>query len=116
METIFTNTENSKTNEPHRFKLTLADKLNLKDPNKNMALTNLSIYYTEKNNNVYIMTINLKYLLQLGMMNLIFPDGSYSISDIQDYFEYIIKKNETIANNPPVQIYVNKIKIGVFLN
>ena len=72
METIFTNTENSKTNEPHRFKLTLADKLNLKDPNKNMALTNLSIYYTEKNNNVYIMTINLKYLLQLGMMNLIY--------------------------------------------
>ena len=37
-------------------------------------------------------------------------DGSYSISDIQDYFEYIIKKHETIANNPSVQIYVNKIK------
>ena len=40
------NTENSKTNEPHRFKLDLADKLNLK---KNMALANLSIYYTWKN-------------------------------------------------------------------
>ena len=38
------------------------------------------------------------------------PDGSYSISDIQDYFEYIIKKYETIANNSPLQIYVNKIK------
>ena len=39
------------------------------------------------------------------------PDGSYSISDIQDYFVYIIKKNdETIADNPPVQIYVGKIK------
>ena len=38
------------------------------------------------------------------------PDGSYSVSDIQDYFEYIIKKHETIADNPPVQIYVNKIK------
>ena len=38
------------------------------------------------------------------------PDGSYSISDIQDYFEYIIKKHETIANNPPIQIYTNKIK------
>ena len=45
MEKIFTNTENSKTNEPHRFRLTLADKLNLKDPNKNMVLANLSIYY-----------------------------------------------------------------------
>ena len=43
------NTENSKTNEPLRFRLTLADKLNPKDPNKNMALTNLSIYYTWKN-------------------------------------------------------------------
>ena len=39
------NTENSRTNEPHRFRLTLADKLNLKDPSKNMTLTNLSIYY-----------------------------------------------------------------------
>ena len=37
-------------------------------------------------------------------------DGSYSVSDIQDYFEYIVKKHETIADNPPVQIYVNKMK------
>ena len=40
-------------------------------------------------------------------------DGSYSISDIQDYFEYIIKKHETIANNPLVKIYVNKIKNSI---
>ena len=40
------NTENSKTNEPHRFRLTLVDKLNLKDPTKSMALANLSIYWT----------------------------------------------------------------------
>ena len=38
------------------------------------------------------------------------PDGSYSVSDIQDYFEYIIKKHEAIADNSPVQICVNKIK------
>ena len=38
------------------------------------------------------------------------PDGSFSVSDVQDYFEYAIKKHETIADNPPVQIYVNKIK------
>ena len=43
------NTQNSKTNEPLRFKLDLTDKLNLKYPNKNMALSNLSIYYTWKN-------------------------------------------------------------------
>ena len=46
METILMNTENRKTNEPHRFRLTLVDKLNLKNPNKNIALRNLSIYYT----------------------------------------------------------------------
>ena len=45
METIFMNTENSKTNKSHIFRLTLADKINLKDPNKNVALANLSIYY-----------------------------------------------------------------------
>ena len=37
-------------------------------------------------------------------------DGSYSIADIQDYFEFIIKKHETLTENPPVQIYPNKIK------
>ena len=40
MKTIFMSTENSRTNEPHRFRLSLADKLNLKDPSKNMALAN----------------------------------------------------------------------------
>ena len=49
METIFMNSENIKTNESHRLKLDLADKLNLKNPKKNMALANLSIYYTWKN-------------------------------------------------------------------
>ena len=43
------NTGNRKTNEPQRFRLSLADKRNLKDPSKNMALANLSIYYTWKN-------------------------------------------------------------------
>ena len=48
METIFMNSKNSKTSEPHRFRLDLTDKLDLKDPKKNMALANLSIYYTWK--------------------------------------------------------------------
>ena len=38
------------------------------------------------------------------------PDGSYPIADIQDYFEFIIKKHETATENPPVQIYPNKTK------
>ena len=49
METVFMNTGNSKRNEPHQFKLDLADKLNLKNLNKNMSLANLSVYYTLKN-------------------------------------------------------------------
>ena len=49
MEIIFMNTKNSKTNEAHRFRLDLTYKLNLKNPEKNMALANLSIYYTWKN-------------------------------------------------------------------
>ena len=48
MKTIFMNTEKSKTNESHRFKLDLSDKFNLKNPKKNIALVNLSIYYTWK--------------------------------------------------------------------
>ena len=38
------------------------------------------------------------------------PDGYYSIEDIQDYFEFIIKKHETLTGNPPIEIYSNKIK------
>ena len=63
------NTENSKTNEPHRFRLSLSDILIFKNPNKNIALGNLSIYYTRKNQ--HITTINLKFLLQLRMILLI---------------------------------------------
>ena len=49
MEAIFLNSENSKTSEPHRFRLDLTDKSDLKDPKKKMALANLSLYYTWKN-------------------------------------------------------------------
>ena len=74
METIFMNTGNSNTNEPHRFRLTLPDKLNLKVPNKNIALDNLSIYYTWKCNKKSKSAYNkrkLKLQLQVGMINLI---------------------------------------------
>ena len=110
METIFMNTENSKINEPHRFRLDLTDKLNLKNPKKNMALVSLSIYYTWKN--IKSEYSNNKFKISAPTWNETFdlPDGSYSIDDIQDYFEFIIKKHETLTENPPVQIYPNKIK------
>ena len=101
METIFMNTKNSKTNEPHRFKLDLADKLNLKDPKKSMALANLSIYYTCKN--IKSECNNNKFKISAPTWNDTFdlPDGSYSITNIQDYFEFIIKKHVTIIQYNP---------------
>ena len=104
------NTLNSKTNEPSKFIYQFTDKLNLKNPNKNMALANLSIYYTWKN--IKSEYNSKKFRISAPTWNYTFdlPDESYSVSDIQDYFEYIIKKHEIIADNPPLQIYVNKIK------
>ena len=103
-------TEDSKTNEPNRFKLDLADKLNLKSLNKNIALVDLSIYYTWKN--IKTEYNNNKFTISAPTWNETFdlPDGSYTIDDIQDYFEFIIKKHEILIDNLPVQIYANKIK------
>ena len=94
MNTIFMNCKNSKTFGPHRLLLSLSDKINLKRSDKYVALSNLSMYYTWKNiekpykNNIFKIsapTWNKEFEL---------PDGSYSISDIQDYFEYILKNME----------------------
>ena len=110
METIFMNTENSKTDEPQRFTIDLIDKFNLKNPKKIMALANLSIHYTWKN--IKSEYNNNKFKVSAPTWNETFhlPDGSYSISDIQDYFEFIIKKHRTLTENPSIQIYPNKIK------
>ena len=104
------NTEISKTNEPHRFKLDLTNKLNLKNPNKKMALVNLSIYYTWKNIKSEYNNNKFKILAPTWNDTFDLPYGSYSFADIQDYFEFIIKKHETLTENPPIQIYPNKIK------
>ena len=90
--------------------LSLADKLNLNDTSKNMALANLTIYYTWKN--IKSACKNNKFKISAPTWNDKFglPDGSYSIADIQDYLEFIIKKHETLAKNTPVQICLNKIK------
>ena len=109
METFFMNTKNSKTNEPHRFKYDLIDKLDLKNPNKNMALASLSIYYTWKN--VKSICNNNKFKTSAPTWNDTFdlPDGSYNIPAIQNYIEYVIKKHKTIAETAPILIYANKI-------
>ena len=102
--------QNSKRSESHRFRLDLTDKLDLKDPKKNMALANLSIYYTWKN--IKSEYNNNKFKISDPTWNDTFdlPDDSYSITGVQDNFEFIMKKHETLTETPPVQIYLNKIK------
>ena len=86
--------------------------MNLKNPNKNIALANLSIYYAWKNIKPEYNKSKFKIRAPTWNDGFNLPNGSYSVSDIQDYFEYTIKKHEIIADtdNPPVQIYGNKIE------
>ena len=85
------NSENSKASDPHRLLLNLSDKINLKRSDKYVALSNLRIYYTWKN--IKKSYKNNKFKIPAPKWNEAFqiPDGSYSVSDIQDYFEYILK-------------------------
>ena len=111
-ETIFLNSKNSQTSKPHIFKLKFTDKLDLGRGENRIALSNLSIYYTSKNiKNSYN---NNKFKISAPTWNdkIELPDGSYSASDIQDYFEYIFKKHWENIDNPLVKIYVNKIENG----
>ena len=92
MDTIFMNSENSKNSEPHVLILKLTNKLDLRIGEKTIALSNLSIYYTWKN--IKSSYNNNKFKISALTWNDEFdlPGGSYSVSDVQDYFEYIFKK------------------------
>ena len=110
MNTTFMNLENSKTSKPHVLMLNLTDKLDLTMSEKIIALSNLSIYYTLKN--IKGSYNNNKFKISVPTQNNKFelPDASYSVSDIQDYFEYILKKLEKNIDKPSLQIFVNKIE------
>ena len=110
MDTIFMNSENSKTSKPHILKLKLTDKLDLRLDKKVIALSNLSIYYTW--NNIKGSHGNNKFKILAPTWNEEFtlPDGSYSVSGIQDYNEYIRKKHGENTDKPSIKIYVNKIE------
>ena len=109
METFFMKSKNSKTSQSYKFKYDLIDKLDLRNPNKNMALANLSIYYTWKNVKSTYNNIRFKKSAPTWNGTFDLPDESYNISEIQDYIEYIIKKHETIGENAPILIYTNTI-------
>ena len=110
MDTIFMNSENSKTSEYNVLVLKLTDRLDLRRDQKTVALSNLSIYYTWKN--VKSSYSNNKFEISAPTWSEEFelPDGSYSISDVQDYFEYILKKHTESVDNPSIRMYINRIE------
>ena len=110
MDAMFMNSENSKTYEPHVLMFKLTDKLDLRRGEKIIALSSFSIYYTWEN--IKSSYNNNKFKISAPTWNDKFelPDGSNSVSNIQDYFEYILKKHGENIDKPSVQIYVNKIK------
>ena len=110
MYTIFMNSENSRTPEDHVLVLKLTDKVDLRRGQKSVALSNLSIYYTWKNMASSYNNNKFKISAPTWSDEFELPDGSYLISDIQDYFEYIFKKQSENVDNSSIRIYVNKIE------
>ena len=110
MDTIFINPENSRTPKPHILILKLTNKLDLRIGKKVIALSNLSIYYTWKN--IKSSYNNNKFKISAPTWNdkIELPDGSYSVSNIQDYFEYNLENHGENIDKPSIKIYVNKIE------
>ena len=123
MDTIFMNSEYSKTSEYHVLVLKLTDKLDLRRGQKTVALSNLSIYYMWKNVKSSYNNNKLTISAPTWSEEFELPDESYSISDIQDYFEYILKNHSESVDNPSIRMYINrtenritfKIKNGYYL-
>ena len=112
MSNIFMSTENSKTNDPNRFRLYFTDKIDLRR-NKTIALSDLSIHYNW--HNIREVYNNNKFRLSgpIWSKDVTLSDGSYEISQIQTYFlDEVIKKHESDVNSneqSPILIYPNKI-------
>ena len=115
MNIIFMNSKNSKTSDPQRLLLNLIDKIDLSRKDKCIAVSNLGICYTWKN--IKNSWKNNKYKTSAPKWNEKFelPNGSYSISVIQDYFEYVFKKHGEKTVNPSMRIYTNKIENRITL-
>ena len=98
------NSENSRTSEYHVLLLKLTDKSDLRNGQKTIALSSFSTYYTWKNIKSSYNNNKFKISAPTWSEEFKFPDGSYSVSDIQDYFEYILKKHSESVDNPSIRI------------
>ena len=110
MDTIFMNSENSKTSEYHVLVLKFTDKLDLRRGQKTVALSNLSISYTWKNVKSSYNNNKFKISAPTWSEEFELPDGSYSVTDIQDYFEYILKKHSECVDNLSLRMYIDRIE------
>ena len=104
------NSKSSKTSDPHRLLFNLTYEIGLRRKDKYIALANLSIYYTWKMIEKTCKNNKLKISVPTGNEEFELLGGSYSISDIQDYFAYILKKHGEKTVNPLLRIYINKIE------
>ena len=87
----------------------MSQRLDLRSSNKHITLQNLSIYYIRKQfkNN------KLKAIVPTWNNEFELPDGFYFVSDIQGYFEFIIKKHEILTKIPPIHLYIDRINNGL---
>ena len=109
METIFTNTKKCKSNETNKFVLNLSQRLNLRRSDKHLALQKFIYLLHVENIRKQYKSNKLKIMTPAWNDEFEFPDGSYSVLDIEDYIEYIIKKHEALTTIPPIHFYSNRI-------
>ena len=102
------NTENSKTNELHKFVLNLSQRVDLRSSNKHVALQNLSINYRWKSIRKKYKSNKLKIIAPTWNNGFELPNSFSSVPDIRDYIEYIIKIYETLTTIP-THVYINRI-------
>ena len=101
---------NNKISEPHVLILMLTDRLDLRRDEKIIALAKLSIYYIWKNMKSSYNKNKFKISAPTWNDRFEWLDGAYSVSNIQDYFEYILKSHGESINKPSIKIYVNEIE------
>ena len=104
------NSKNSETSESYVLILKLTDKLDSRRGEKSIALSNLSIYYTWKNIKSSYKNNKFKISATTWYDKFELLDGSYSVSDIQYYFDYTSKKHSEYIDNSSVRVWVNKIE------
>ena len=103
MDTIFMNSENSRTPEYNFLVLQLTDKLDLRKVQKSVALSDFCISFTWKNIKNSCNNEKFKISAPTWSDKFELPDGSYLITNIQDYVEYIIKKHNKNVDNPSIR-------------